>query len=430
MIENTMRLLVHQAKLIRSIHSHPNIDYFFLTGGFGCGKSFTVVSLIMAILHWYQGEYLTFGIGGAAIKHLRETVIKDVVSLFERCSIKYRHNSQEGLISVGTITFVYFSLDRPDTIFGHNLSACIADEGGELQEKGRFKESVVAITERLRVPLPSTLTQPVAREPFFVSTTTAQGLDGVWLFRNFLTNVAKIPYVDIRAKTSDNYNLSKKQLDNLYALYTPDEARVYLEGEYLNLTTGRVYAEFDSTRNVYGGFHITEDDTLYCGQDFNTGYNACVVVIKRGERLYVVDIHHWDVVGDAPRRLRHLYPDNRIVFIPDASGKEIMGGWMDEFDAYDVELCWNSVNPPISERILVVNKLFRTGGMMVFKRCSKLLDCLNLRGFDDTGKPVKEKGKDGLDHWGDALEYAAWHIVHHVGGFERILECIGRRLVA
>ena len=29
-----------------------------------------------------------------------------------------------------------------------------------------------------------------------------------------------------------------------------------------------------------------------------------------------------------------------------------------------------------------------------------------------------------VDHWGDALEYAVWHIIHQINGFDKILEAI------
>lgn len=388
--------------------------------------------LILALCSWYQGEYLTFGIGGAQIKHLKETVIKDTLQALDRVKLAYKHNSQEGTLVIGTITFVYFSLDRPESIFGHNLSGVLADECGELSERARVKLSFTAIQERNRVNLPVTpavkqfckqhnIPVPTeSRNPFIISTTTAQGLDGVWLFMEYLKSV-HIPYVLIQARTKDNPHISPKQLDLLYKLYTPEEARVYLEGEYLNLSSGRVYAEFFPDRHVYMPFPVDPHETLYIGQDFNTGYNACLILIVRGETIFAINEFHWDVVGDAPRRLRQLYPENHMVFIPDVSGKEIMRGWNEEFVKYNIETIWGNVNPSISERILVINKLYRTDRLKVFAICKDLINSMQLRGFDDSGKPKKDKGPGGLDHIADAAEMAVWHIVHSITGFEDLL---------
>jgi hypothetical protein len=440
-----IELLRHQRAVIEAPFKYPDVDYFFFSGGYGCGKSFTIVTLFFTICQWWQGCYLTIGIGGAAIKHLKETVIKDVCRMMDMHHIPYKHNGQEGVIIVGTLTFVYFSLDRPDTIFGHNLSAILADEGGELTDKMRFQESAIASQERNRVTLPITpavknwhrergIRTPSVkdprdgslvpgRNPFFISTTTAQGYDGVWTFMRYLED-HKVPFVRIRAKTKDNWHNSAKQIENLYALYTEDEAAVFLEGEYRNLTTGRVYAEYDDKRNLYMPFELQEDEHIYVGQDFNTGYNGAVVCIVRGEHIYCVGEHHWDVVGDAPRQLRLRYPKNKITFIPDVSGKEIMRGWMDEFDNHEIECHWDNVNPSISDRILALNKLCRLGQFHVFPSCKKLSQGLLLRGFDDSGKPEKGKGPHALDHHCDAAEYAVWHIIHSLTSFDKIIQVL------
>lgn len=423
----THSLFRHQTAIVRSIHEEPDISFQFLIGGYGCGKSFTDVALLLSILFWYQGEYLNFGIGGAAIKHLKETVIHDFLLILDRNNIPYKANAQEGIIQIGTITFVYFSLDRPESIFGFNLAGCLLDEGDELTDVNRYKQSAIAIQERCRVRLPHTKTQPIARSPFMVSTTTAQGMRGVYRFIQYLRE-KKIPYIKIKGRTEDNTSLDPQQIKNLRMLYTEEEARAYMDGEFINLSTGRVYAEFNEKTHTYMNFPVRETDKLFVGQDFNAGYNAATVFIVRGTGesaiLYEVDEYHWNVVGDAPRLLREIYPHNSITIIPDVSGKEIMRGWVDEFEKYDIETVWYDTNPSISERILCANKLWRLGRLKILQRCKRSIDCYNLRGFDDSGKPRKDKGPEALDHWGDSSEYAIWHIIHTIMGFDRILNAL------
>lgn len=417
-------LFRHQTALIRSLHEKPHISFQFLIGGYGCGKSFTDVALLLSILHWYQGEYLNFGIGGAAIKHLKETVIHDFLLILDRNNIPYHSNAQEGIIEIGTLTFIYFSLDRPDSIFGFNLAGCLLDEGDELTDVNRYKVSAIAIQERCRVSLPATRNQPIARSPFMVSTTTAQGMRGVYRFIQYLRE-KEIGYIKIRGRTQDNTSLDPQQLINLRKLYTEEEAAAYMEGLFINLTTGRVYSHFDEKKNVYMNFEIRRDDVIYAGQDFNAGYNGCTLFIMRGTGessvIFEVDEYHWNVVGDAPRLLRKIYPDNKIIFVPDVSGKEVMRGWQDEFDKYSIETIWYDINPSISERILCINKLWRLNRLKIQQKCKRSIDCYNLRGFDDRGKPRKDNGPDALDHWGDSAEYAIWHMIHTIGGFEKVL---------
>lgn len=421
-------LFVHQSALIKGIHKYPDITFFFMIGGYGCGKSSTDVFLLFSILSWYQGCDLTFGIGGAAIKHLKETVIKDFISALEKSNITYKHNGQEATLVIGTITFVYFSLDRPDSIFGFNLAGCLMDEGDELSDPMRYSQSTKAIIERCRISCPKTAKQPVARSPFIVSTTTAQGKHGVYRFIKSELQEKHVPYLLVEGHTENNTTLDPKQIEIMKALYTPEEIEAYMHGKFINLTTGRVYAEFNDKKHKYQPFQITEDDKIIAGQDFNPGYNACSLFVIRGigeeATIYQIDEQHWNVVGDAPRKLRHLYPNNPITLIPDASGKEIMHGWREEFEKYAVEVTWYNINPSISERILAINKLWRTDRLKIFSNCTRSLECYDLRGFDDEGKPKKGKGPDAFDHWGDSAEYATWHIIHTIQGFDRILSIL------
>ena len=265
-----------------------------------------------------------------------------------------------------------------------------------------------------------------------------------------------MPYIKIRGRTQDNTNLAKSQLELLRGLYTEDEAKAYLDGEFINLSTGRVYPEFDTSKHRYMPFKIKEGkatpvlndygqeiptkdsngniigrkeyyeggDIIYVGQDFNAGYNAAVTLIERAGRIFVVRCDHWNYVGDAARMLRERHPNNKIVLIPDANGKEIMSGFTEEFDAYNVEIYWNNINPSIVERITGINKAFRFGNLYVFEGNDDLLMGLETRDFDDNGKPRKGKGPGALDHHCDALEYGFWHIIHQIHGYDRILEAI------
>lgn len=418
----TFNLLRHQGAMIQCIEKYSDITFFFMIAGFGAGKSTTGCYILMCILHWYKGQYLNFGIGGASIKHLSETLIKDFCAALDRENIVYKNNSQKGIITVGTLSFVYFTMDDPDSIYGWNLAGCVCDEIDELTSE-KVKPGLKAVQERCRVMS----TKPIGmaqRCPFIICLTTAQGLKGTYLFLNYLDE-QKIPYIKIRGRTADNTYIDPAQLRNLEALYTPMERRAYLEGEFVNLTTGRVYAEFDPAQHVYMPFNLTTVETLISGQDFNQGFNANCCTIVRAGIIYVVSTHHWNVMGDCGRQLRMEYPQNPIKMIPDASGKEIMSGFVDEMEESNIDLIWNNANPSITERVLIVNKLFRMKKLYVFADCNDLITALKMRDFDDTGKPRKGHGPDALDHICDAFEYTIWHIVHTINGFDELLDMLG-----
>ena len=421
MISN--HLLRHQEASINSIRMHPEIPFVFLIGGFGCGKSFTDVQLCLFLYHAYKNskEPITIGILGVTIKLLKQTVIADLERAFDAGNISYRDNSQAGTITVGQVTFVYLAMQNPDDIYAFNFHCAICDEIDEVPSE-RVQKIVTAIQERCRVVMPAGRDMP-SRDPFIFFSTTAQGLGGTYQLIEYFKE-KNLPYIKIRGRTQDNTNLAQSQLKLLRGLYTEDEARAYLDGEFVNLSTGRVYPEYDARVHVYMPFKVKPTDTIYVGQDFNAGYNAAVEMVERNGKIYVVNIHHWDYVGDAARRLRELYPDNKIIMIPDANGKEIMSGFVEEFEQYNVEIHWNNINPSILERITGINKAFRFGNLFIFQGLKKLEMGLETRDFDDTGKPRKGKGPDALDHHCDAFEYGFWHIIHTIHGYDKILQAI------
>lgn len=417
-------LLKHQSALINSVRKHPEVPYVFLIGGFGCGKSFSDVALALYLEQAYRNidEPVTIGILGVTIKLLRQTVVNDILRAFDMGGIAYKHNSQSGIITVGNVTFIYLAMQNPDDIYAYNFNCAICDEIDEVPSE-KVKSIVKAIQERCRRTMPTGKGMP-SRPPFIAFTTTAQGLRGTYQLIKYFQEKG-IPYIKIRARTADNPALDPDQLKRLMDLYTPDEQRAFLDGEFVNLTTGRTYPMFNTARHRYMPFPVRDDDVIYVGQDFNKGYNAAVAVIQREATLFAIEEYHWDFVGHAAKLLRDRFPKNRIILIPDASGKEIMAGFMEEFDRNHIEVFWNASNPSVTERITAVNKAFWFGQLYIFEGCNKLLLGLETRDFDqNTGEPRKGKGPEALDHHCDAFEYAIWRIIYSIIGFDRIIAAI------
>jgi hypothetical protein len=429
-------LFKHQSASINMVRMHKEIPYIFLIGGFGCGKSYTDVQLCLYLYQIYHKSKtpIQIGVFGVTIKLLKQTVIADLERAFDAAGIPYRDNNQAGTLTVGAITFVYLAMQYPDDIYAFNFTCCLVDEIDELPPE-KVKAVVKAVQERCRVRMPP----PLDRDPFVFFSTTAQGMGGTYnLVREF--DKQGVPYAVIRGRTQDNTSLARSQIELLRKLYTEDEARAYLDGEFVNLSQGRVYYAFERKQHMCMRFPVCDSDTIYVGQDFNLGFNASAEVICRGSTMYVVDSHHWEDMGKGLKQLRVMYPKNKLVMIPDSSGKEIMQGWTEEANMQGIELLWNNRNASITERVMAVNKALLTGQLKVMEPYTaktalrglelkdslidKLLLGLETRDFDDTGKPRKGRGSEALDHGCDSLEYATWHILHTLSGFDRILSCL------
>ena len=397
----------------------------FLIGGYGCGKSFTDVQVLILLTHAYKDSKtpVTIGLIGVTIKLLGQTVLKDFKAALDQADIPYSDNMMKGQMVVGSITFIYLAMSNPGDIYAHNFCCAIVDEMDELPPE-KVLEVVKAIQERCRIYMPA----PFNRDPFIFFSTTAQGMGGTYQLCEYLDK-QRLDYAIVKGKTEYNTSLAKSQIELLRKLYTEDEARAYLDGEFVNLTSGRVYPEFNRKQHVCMRFPVNPKEIIYVGQDFNMGYNASAEVIVRQGKMFVVNSHHWNFMGDAPRRLREMYPTNPIIMIPDASGKEIMSGFTEEMERYHIELSWNNKNASITERIMAVNKALAWGQFQVMEPITeerdtlqdKIIMGLETRDFDDSGKPRKGKGKEALDHGMDSTEYVVWHVIHTIQGFDKIL---------
>lgn len=418
-----IHLLKHQEALINMVRFHPEIPYTFLIGGFSCGKSFTDVSFMLFLVEQYfkYPNGATFGLIGASIKLLTQTVLKDFTQYCTISNIPFKDNSQKGFIQVGNVRFVYLSGADPDDIYAHNFMGAICDELDELPPE-RILSLIKAIQERVRVPVPASTLMP-ARSPFVVFTTTAQGLGGTYQLIQYLKKV-QLPHALIRARTADNFHNDPIMIANLTKLYTPEERDAFLEGKFVNLAAGRVYPAFNRSKHVYMPFAILPTDHIYVGADFNYGYDNTSCLIERAGHLYVISEHQFTFMGDAPGKLREKYPSNEIEFVPDASGKEVMQGLVKEFTDANVSVFWNSVNPGIGERVTATNRLLAQNRLHVFSNCERVALGLEIQDYDDMGKPRKGKGPDAVDHILDCLSYAIWRIIHQINGYDDILDAI------
>ena len=413
---------VHQSALIEAVRKYASIPYTFLIGGYGCGKSFSGVLAILNIYEEYNGQSIRVGIGGTSQTLLRKTLLADLFKTLKAAGIKYSHNKQEHTFCIGTIEYVYISTADPDTIFAYNFNIFICDELDELPQEKAI-ESFKAIQERTRVELPATTAHPNGRPPYAIYMTTAQGLKGTYRVIMDLEE-KKIPYIVIRGLTKDNKSLSPSYVKRLYDLYTPIEAEAFLEGKFVNLYTGRVYPEYNDSIHLYQTFPLKDGETIYVGQDLNSGFSKAAVFVERGSCIFGIAEYSFNVVADAPRILRANYPSQHIVWLPDASAKEIMMGYIAEIAEADIELIMREINPSVTERILVVNKLFRTGGLKLFRSMKQYALGLKTRQFDDEGRPSKGKGALAPDHICDAAEYALWYIVQVSAAFKELCEAL------
>jgi hypothetical protein len=432
---------------------YRDVNYFFDIGGYGAAKSYAVVLSILDLAVYYNGHQVTVGLGSVSIVFFMKTIGSDLEKLLITSGIKYKFDGKENCYQIGTVKFYVIPIEQPKNIFGYSYNCFFEDEGDELDQT-KCIEAFSAISERCRVPFPAVTREEqeykkryeermdlipreqwdndelilewkneAHRKPYAVFTSTAQGLKGLWRVVCTLQE-SGIPHIIIRALTKDNIYNDPAYYKRLYDLYTPKEREAYLEGRFVSLSAGRCYPQFDPTICTIDDFPIEDTEEVVVGQDLNLGASCATAFIVRDKVMYAVKEFCFDDFSQSAQIIRRSFPTNKITVWPDASGKFIMSGFTAELYQNNIELRTQATNPPIQERILLINKLFGLGRLKVFKSLKQSIMAWNTRAYDDSGKPTKKAPHPQPDDYMDSSEYATYRIAGSDPGFYDIFNLI------
>ena len=218
----------------------------------------------------------------------------------------------------------------------------------------------------------------------------------------------------IKMRTADNPHLPPDFIERLEANYDPSLLRAYLDGEFVNLTTGQVYDRFDRNKHVQPDLPDTDHEPLRIGIDFNVGNMSAVIGVRIGNGLLIIDeisgAHDTDALA---AEIRRRYADRRIYIYPDASGGNRSTNATQTdiaiLESYGMSNQSPRANPPVRDRVAAVQALLENGKgqvrLQVAPQCKRLTECLELQCYTDKGEPDKDAG---FDHMNDALGYLVW----------------------
>jgi hypothetical protein len=218
----------------------------------------------------------------------------------------------------------------------------------------------------------------------------------------------------IKMRSVDNPHLPPDFIERLQANYDPNLLRAYLDGEFVNLTTGTVYDRFDRSKHVTTELPDIDREPLRVGIDFNVTNMSAIIGVRLGDKLLVIDeisgAHDTDALA---QEIQARYPQRRIYIYPDASG----GNRSTNASRTDIQILESygmsnqspKANPPVRDRVAAVQALLENGKgqvrLTINHTCKRLIECLELQCYTDKGEPDKDAGHD---HMNDALGYLVW----------------------
>lgn len=409
-------LLPHQGLYLQSPFIFPDRRFHILVAGYGAGKTSSIATSIEYKASLLQGRKDREGhrprllLGGVTLGHLVKTTLAYIVQDLENSKTDYSWDSKNSVLSIGTVDVLATPLQNPKEIMGFDVWSADLDEVDDLgistAEDTTF-EAVKAVNERVRQQIPG------MRMPFISMASTSQGQLGLYrLYTQFKKTGAG--FVKIRGRTRDNIYNPPGYADELAALYTETEQRVYLEGEFLAIARGKIFSDFSWDRNYTKeefDRSVGDDETLYWGQDFNQGYHrGCVGVIRDGV-IIIVKRYEFPDIREAPKVIRHDFPFQRIFWIPDATAKDEITHFYKELRHNKIKIVLRSKNPSVEDTAFLVNKLFYIQKLLITGGATETADAVSRGERDDKGMIPKGVGPRSPIHDIDGLRMMCFFIV-------------------
>jgi hypothetical protein len=396
--------------------------YRALVSGFGVGKTWGgSAGLCSHVWEWPKVNAGYFAPTYAQIRDIFYPTIEEVAFDWGLSCDTKESNHEVHLYSNGTYrtTILCRSMEKPGEIVGFKIGKALIDELDVMKkEKAALAWRKIIARMRYKVDgLPNGVDV----------TTTPEGFK--FVYEQFVKAVRDNPalaslYGLVQASTYENAkNLPEDYIPALRASYPPQLIEAYIRGQFVNLATGSVYANFDRRLN-HTPEAIKEGETLHIGMDFNVlNMTAVVNVIRASLPLTLAELTK---VRDTPTMARMLderfrKKGHQIVVYPDASGKNTSSKNASESDLTILRqagftIVVDDANPAVKDRVNAVNAMILNDrGERRWKintdACPVTTEAFEQQAYDKNGEPDK---KTGHDHPPDAEGYflvKRWPIV-------------------
>ena len=371
--------------------------YPAIVAGFGAGKTEALVwRSILGKLQYPKSDRAFYEPTYDLIRMIAWPRFEEILS---EAQIPYKlTKSPHNVLDIeGYGRIIFRSMDTPSRIIGYEVG------DSELDELDTLKTNDAA--EVWRRCLSRNRQKKANNDPNTMGVaTTPEGFK--FVYQTWEAGDAP-GYEIIKAPSYSNPYLPEGYLDSLRDIYPENLLEAYIEGNFVNLTSGSVYIGFD--RELNGSSEVERPgEPLYVGMDFNVGEMSAVVHVKReGQPIAVAEVTKGYDTPDMISILKQRFEGHDLYVYPDSSG-----GSRKSMDASKTDISLLSSagfmviapkkNPFVRDRINSMNAAFGNGYKVNTDRCPGYTLCLEQQAYDNNGQPDK---KQGLDHLPDAGGY-------------------------
>jgi hypothetical protein len=387
--------------------------------GFGSGKTWAICA--GACKHYWEHPKANRGYFAPTYPQIRDIYYPTIEEVAHDWGlrVKIAEANKEIHFYSGRVyrgTTICRSMEKPASIVGFKIARADIDELDTLPIR-KAEHGFRKIIARLRLNFDGMNGVDVATTPEGFRFTHAQWVKAV-RDKPELSDM----YGMVQASTYDNeLNLPADYIPSLLATYPPQLIEAYLNGQFVNLTSGTVYHTYHRLLNGCDD-EIKEGEGLHIGLDFNVGKMAGIVHVLRGSDPRAVDeiIDAYDT-PDMIRQIRERYwkhdgenwrKTREIKVYPDASGGSRKSVNASETDiallrSAGFVVLAPQANPPVKDRINAMNAMFCNAHgerryLVNARTCPTYSSHLEQQVWGSNGEPDKASGSD---HTNDAGGY-------------------------
>ena len=289
--------------------------------GYGSSKTFTGCMAICR--HFYQWPLINQGYFAPTYPHIRDIFYPTIEEVADKfcLSVDIKEGNKEvHFYSGGQYrgTTICRSLERPSSIIGFKIGNAMVDELDVLPiHKAKIAWQKIIARMRYKVD---------GLKNGIDVTTTPEGFK--YVYQLFYKNPMEKPglsknYGLIQASTYDNEkNLPEDYIPSLIEAYPSELIDAYIDGQFVNLTSGTVYRIYDRIKHN-STETIQDKEPLYFGMDFNVQHMAATIYVIRNKAWHAVA--ELKEIFDTPDMIKVIQENwqskkHPITIYPDASG--------------------------------------------------------------------------------------------------------------
>ncbi len=319
--------------------------------------------------------------------------------------ISFSYNQNKGLVEFLGGKVLCRSMENFNVLRGIEIGSFWLDEARDMK-----REAFEMLLGRLRCKSVNLLQGRI--------TSTSKGFD--WMYDYFHPNGENntADFEMIRMGTADNPHLPDGYLDTLRSQYSDNFYRQEVLGEFLNVTTGKVYGSFDRKNHVKN-LERTHYSSIYCGLDFNVDPMSCVICEYYDGVFHIIDeiFMRDSTTPEMAKEIKRRY-GRGCQIIPDSTAKNRKTSGKSDLDMLRNEgfEIMNTRNPYVMDRVNNVNRLLEQGRIKISPKCVKLINDLEKVTWKEGDIKLDQKTDKLLTHISDALGYLCWKLEPIVSG--------------